>query len=207
MKPVAFSLPCRRLLRRSPAAFTLIELMVVISIIGILAGITIPAAIKIVANAKKKVALNDANQLTMAITSFFTEYRKYPTRNLEPDHGDKPTLSDHGLMDILIPSDKEAGPGGLNPRRHGALSYRNARPMRDDRYRGGIVLQSDGSGTLWDPYGNHYRVVMDTDYNQRIPAPSFDSGTEAIMQSVIAWSAGADGDDTTVEDNIMTWRP
>ena len=191
----------------SAAGFTLIELMVVLVIVGILAGITIPAFNKIVSIGKVKVAHSDALQLKNAIASYATEYGRVPLRNPDPDDGDQPLFSGRALMDVLLASDPERKPGGLNPRGVVFCSYNNARPMGDGKFRSGLVMANDGGGELFDPYGNLFRIVMDTDHDNRIPAPAFDLGSRYINQKVIVWSAGKDGDDETARDNIMTWRP
>lgn len=190
---------------RRISAFTLMELMIVIVIIGILVGITIPASKGILEKANKMAATNDALQLKNAIASYFTEYRKYPKRNPGADNGANPDFSDNQLMDILLAADSESAQGGMNPRRIPFYSGSKAKPAGSGKYRKGIQTTSGGGGILWDPWTEQYRVVMDTDYNNRIPAPSFVDDVEYIPQGVIVWSAGKDNDDNTANDNITTF--
>lgn len=185
--------------------FTLIELLIVIVIIGVLAGITIPAANGILNKGNKMAAQNDALQLKNAIASYFTEYRKYPVRNPRPDSGTNPMPSDEALMDPLLAADNEAGRNGLNPRQIPFYSGAKAKPLGNGRYRKGVQSNANGGGTLWDPWGEMYRVVMDTDYNNRIPSPTFINDTPFISQGVIVWSAGKDTDDQESNDNVVTW--
>ena len=186
-------------------AFTLIELLVVIVIIAILAAIVIPATKHLINRARVASAQNDALQLKNAIGSYFVEYRRYPTRLKGPEDASSPILSDHALMDILLGSAAETAPDGMNPRRHFGFNAKNARPTGDGRYRGGVHFEADGGGTFWDPWGNHYRVLMDLDADNRIPAPSFVSGTHFLPQAVAIWSAGKDGEDDSSTDNVITW--
>lgn len=185
--------------------FTLIELLIVIVIIGVLAGITIPAAKGILSKGNKMAGQNDALQLKNAIAAYFTEYRKYPVHNPTPESGANPSPSDEALMDPLLAADSEAGRGGLNPRQIPFYSGAKAKPLGNGRYRKGVQSNANGGGTLWDPWGEMYRVVMDTDYNNRISSPTFVDDTPFIAQGVIVWSAGEDNDDNDSTDNVVTW--
>ena len=59
-------------------AFTVIELLVVILIIGILIGFAFPAFQGVLERAKKVQAKNDLTQIVTAVNAFYTEYGKYP---------------------------------------------------------------------------------------------------------------------------------
>jgi len=60
------------------AGFTLIELMIVMSIIGILASIAAPAVQRHVIRARETVLLEDLYQMRSAIDAFFADKGKYP---------------------------------------------------------------------------------------------------------------------------------
>ncbi len=191
--------------RRRRTAFTLLELMIVMLVLAILASIAIPGTKHLIDRARRAAAENDALNLKNAIASYYTEYRRYPIRQVGPEDAASPLLSDHALMDILLASERETGPGGLSPRRHVTFTARNAVPLGGGRYRSGVVLDDDGGGTLWDPWGNHYRVLMDLNGDARVPAPGFVTGASHFAQSVIVWSPGKDGLDAESDDNIDTW--
>ena len=108
-------------------------------------------------------------------------------------------------MDVLLASDKETGPDGLNPRQISFCSFRKAKPAGEGKFRRGLTLDADGGGELWDPWGNHYRIIMDTNFDNQIAAPPWVKEVKIIPQGVIVWSPGPDGDDNTAEDNIITW--
>ncbi len=149
---------------------------------------------------------NTAYNLKNAISFYFTEYRKYPVPR-EPRE-DVQLQSDHVLMDILLGSDPSSeGPDALNSRRIAFFTGKQAKQMGEGKYRKGVVLGSDGGGELWDPWGNYYRVLLDTNYDSRVKKPLWDQLTEAeeLPRSILVWSAGPDGDFETWKDNVKTW--
>src|ERR1700731_2155355 len=60
-------------------SFTLLELMVVIAIVVVLAGLLFPAVQSVLDRAKKVQAKNDLTQIMTAVNAFYTEYGRYPT--------------------------------------------------------------------------------------------------------------------------------
>ena len=65
--------------------FTLIELLVVIAIIGILAGMTFPAVVKVKAKVKIKQAEVEISNLVGAITQYQSSYGRLPTSKTVSD--------------------------------------------------------------------------------------------------------------------------
>jgi len=63
----------------SRSAFTLVELLVVISIIALLAGLSFPAITKALKNAKKVQSMALMNDIRTAVASYNTEYNVWPT--------------------------------------------------------------------------------------------------------------------------------
>ncbi len=63
---------------RGPSAFTLIELLDVISIIAILMGLLFPAFKSVQDQAKKTQAKNDMMQIVTAVNAYNTDYGVYP---------------------------------------------------------------------------------------------------------------------------------
>jgi prepilin-type N-terminal cleavage/methylation domain-containing protein len=68
--------PCS--MPRKSSGFTLIELLVVIAILAILAGIAFPAMQGAIKSARKAEARSMANQIKLAISSYYAEYGTYP---------------------------------------------------------------------------------------------------------------------------------
>ncbi len=182
--------------------FTLLELLVVITIIGILAGLMFPATTGVLRNAKKAHAENDCYNLKNAISAYFTEYRKYPA-DPNDDETDE-VRTDHDLMDILLGAENARGEE-LNPRRIAFFTGKQAKPAGNGKFRKGITLDNNGGGELWDPFAELYYVRMDLDYNSRVEKPQWDDSVDSqyLPESILVWSTGEDLDLDV--DNVKTW--
>ncbi len=183
---------------------------IILGVIGLLVvgGIIVTAAVMFpVANKVQEKALiasaaSDAHNLKSAIAAYYTEYRRHPVAKSE-DGADTTLISDSTLMDVLLAADSAVGPGGLNPRGIAFFVGKQAKPAGDGKYKQGVSLGSGGSGELWDPFGNRYQVLLDTNYDNSLDSPEPTSIT--IPRNIAVWSAGPDGDFDTWEDNIKTW--
>lgn len=177
------------------------ELLVVITIIGILATMAFPGAKGVLDKARKAGTRNMALQTKTAISTYYTEYRRYPLPRGASSGGESPIRTDEELMDILLGAEDNK----YNPRGITFYSGKNAKGRK-----GGLVMNSNGGGKLVDPWGELFYVIIDTDNNNRVKAPfnkkGEDEGSNEIPDSVIVWSTGPDGPESDgVEDNITTW--
>jgi len=73
--------------RTGPASFTLVEILVVVSIIGLLAGLSIPAVGGAMHAARKAKVTAMAHQVRTALTQFNTEYGYFPTNGMNQGIG------------------------------------------------------------------------------------------------------------------------
>lgn len=202
------SLSSRRLFSRSVyRAFSLLELLVAIAIIAILAGILYPTSLAVMKQVKKARAENSASHLRNAISTYLVEYRKLPVSDSRLQEEDAEMTSGPELMNILCASPRETEPGARNPR--GIVFYedRVARPMGEGRFHSGLRYDSGDDITLYDPWGEPFRVVLDTDSNGRVSVPGWDSRNlgDQLVSGVLVWSAGPDGSDDAASDNITSW--
>ena len=173
---------------------------IVLFLVGILVGLLFPVASGALRKAEHAHAENTAHNHKNAIDANATEYREYPL--LDPAN-DVTIDSGHALMDILFGSDTQKEPGGRNLRGITFYTDKAAKPMGEGRFRRGITLDEDGSGELWDPWGNHYRVRLDTNADGKIENPEA-PGTH-LPESILIWSAGPDADFETWADNVKSW--
>jgi prepilin-type N-terminal cleavage/methylation domain-containing protein len=71
----------RRFPKAKSSSFTLVELLVVISIIGLLAGLGFPAISGAIKAGKKAEVAGMAESIKTAVNAFYSEYSSYPSNN------------------------------------------------------------------------------------------------------------------------------
>lgn len=149
----------------------------------------------------RRNANSTAWQLSNAISAYSTEHRSYPTATTSGFDTD--LSSDFQLMELLLSSDSNNGPTHVSPRWIPFFAGTEADFDSNGRKTGGLGKNDSGLRELWDPWGNHYRVRLDTNGDGKVADPS--GREEFITRSIIVWSAGKDGDFETWNDNLRTW--
>ncbi len=207
---------------RSKNGFTLIEIMVTITIIGLLAGLSFSGAAIVMGKAKSASAKNTALNVRTAISACHTDYRRLPvTGSAGNEFID--LKSNEAIMDILLGAKTKIGIE-RNPRSQSYFSGGGtARRLDSDRFINGIHRAKDESGTLWDPFGRLYGIRLDVGNRGSVPNPAISppnlgGGSESphwgqtnnnadtpdiLSDSVIIWSSGKDAG--IASDNITTW--
>jgi len=202
---------CSRFSRLRDKGFTLLELMVVIAIIVVLAGLLFPAVQSILDRAKKVQAKNDLTQIVTAVNAFYTEYGRYP-------------------LDSSVTTDKKYGPEGDSSsaifselRNAGSVTI-NTRQIvfmspPEDPSQPSPKGKIGSDGQFHDPWGTAYNVEIDGDYTNAIetnPYPDGDgsAGATPLRLGVIAWSYGKDQAKGTKggssnfknSDDVISWQ-
>ncbi|HSH37488.1 MAG TPA: hypothetical protein VK993_01775 [Chthoniobacterales bacterium] len=200
------------------SAFTLVELLVVVSILIVLAGLAFPTIRGALDRAKKVQAKNDLVQIGTAVNAFHTEYGVFPIdpgipsggHDVEYGNPDSPSHTNSEVMNALRAINDPSGPNkghALNPRR---VVFFNGPPVKDaTKPRAGF----DSKGEFWDPWGSpdnasspvgHYIINIDANYDGSTQAYTLDytdlvydtsSGKgDGVKGSFIGASLGRDGD-------------
>jgi prepilin-type N-terminal cleavage/methylation domain-containing protein len=180
--------------RRS--GFTLVELLVVVAIIALLAGVALPSFGSIFKKMKKEQARTLGVQIVNSVKNYYAEYSKYPLPADFSGGEVTPMRTDEVLTGTLMGTNIE-----MNPKK-----IRYLPDLKSVEPGGGFGLKTSGELiTVVDPWSEEYYVMMDADYSGDIDNPDTTSTTTKLYQGVLVYSAGEDKDPSTWEDNITTW--
>ena len=186
--------------RHRPSGFTLIELLVVIAIIAVLASVAFVAGTTALNKAKKVKAQAVASSIISAVDSFQSEYGALPVPagNSGKDGGSLfRTDSGDGvkILNILVGKEDE-----INTRKVQYLKTKEGKAKKD-----GLIYNSQGTEVtgLYDPFGNPFYIVLDTNYEDRITVQPASTPTTLNRKSAV-YSAGADKKMGTPDD-VKTW--
>jgi prepilin-type N-terminal cleavage/methylation domain-containing protein len=187
---------------RAVRGFTLVELLVVITIIVILAGAGFSAGNSAIQKAKKTTCLAAATAIESAVNNFYTEYGSMPS----DESTDTVFVTDEAagidLLKALLGMDKT-----LNPR---GLKFLSAKEGKSNK--NGLIYNSsstDVSG-MFDPWGGPFNVKMDLDYDEKVVVQPKGAGNLSANlngRRVAVWSDGADGISASgkAADDVKTW--
>lgn len=164
--------------RREAEAFTLIELLIVVAIIGILASLAFPAVNGALQSSKKAQARNDVHQLAAAVKNYQAEYGRLPSTQAGSSDD---TVDSKTLISTLTTTNT------LNPR--GIVFFE---PKSTKAKKGGLYTD----GKYYDPWGAEYEIKLDTSYDNKI------ADGDTYFTTVIVKSGGPDTNMSTTNDNI-----
>jgi len=173
-------------------AFTLVEMLVVMGIIGLLVALLMPAIGSARNSAMKAQALNQVKGIETALKNYNVEYGMWPM--LQETAPSAPTESLNGgvavsnqTLYLLLGTNVN----GRNPRK---LVFLDA---AQDNLVGGAYV---------DPWDSVYRYMCDFD-NDGKTVVKFTAAitTNLIGRGAGVWSAGPSGKVTNRADNVTSW--
>ena len=196
--------------------FTLVELLVVITILGVLMSLAVSGAGAIRNQARSAQARNDCTGVSTAIRAFYTDYSRYPVLLSKSDNAPYDAQSDAAanseVIKALIGADTT-----INPR--GVVYYESkmAKASANDSWAGGLH-----DGGLFDPWGYTYGICVNVQsasdfkytgntlkYYSSKPGDVSDDLWQPITSGVGVFSLGkdqcSDKKSSTPAPGILSW--
>jgi prepilin-type N-terminal cleavage/methylation domain-containing protein len=187
---------------RAVRGFTLVELLVVITIIVILAGAGFSAGNSAIQKAKKTTCLAAATAIESAVNNFYTEYGSMPSDVSQDTEFVTDEAAGIDLLKALLGMDKT-----LNPR---GLKFLSAKEGKSNK--NGLIYNSSSTDVtgMFDPWGGPFNVMMDLDYDEKVVVQPKGAGNLSANlngRRVAVWSDGADGISASgkAADDVKTW--
>ena len=193
-------------------AFTLIELLIVITIIAILASLAAAQIIKVIDDANRMKVLAVVMELKSGLNTYQTDYNRFPidSKVTGANGEDAPELLTDGnnsLVDALMGIPPATGGNDLNPKR---TPFSNFPTAKNDRH--GLV-GSVRPYKLNDMWGQPYHILLDTNGDNQVKNPDVSNSDPKISlkqapylaTKVAVYSCGKDQTPRT-SDDITSWR-
>jgi len=172
-------------------SFTLVEILVVVAIIGLLAGLSVPAVGGALASARKAKTMTMAHQIRTAISQFNMEYGYFPTNGGAGGFNSSTGIgsTDTGLALVLSGSTNDARALTNNPRAIAFLEVPNGftRVSAGNLSNGGIMTPANlyRSGPRRGQQPN-FSVAVDVDYDGRVNVTN-NTTVSNVSGSVHVW--------------------
>lgn len=171
-------------------AFTLMEMLVVVALIGILVGLMVPVIQKGLQSAKRNQARNDLRDIRAAVHAYYQEYGKLPIPDDQQNCGDaaeyNPEEDASRWIMVVLGGNPDANWQG-NPEPGPIVQRHNPKGMT---FLSGLT--NTLTGHFEDPWGIQYALKLDCNYNGRVEYYSGGQTEENIPDIVVAVSYGPD---------------
>lgn len=172
--------------RREADGFTLVEMLVVITILGILMAMMVPAAGLIMKRARISNTKSDAGIAASTLLKYRSEYNRWPAPYADSGEGD----TDDDWVEMMAPT---PGSGSVP-----------ANPKRISFFEPGSGAVAD-NGSFSDTWGRPFRFQLDLDGDGQMNNPN-EEVTGQLRARALVWSGGPDTDLETWADNVKSWE-
>ena len=206
--------------------FTLVELLTVIAVIAILAGIAIPVVIGMQSKGKETSARADMNAIKMALTQFKADYSIFPVTGASGDtlyhagFSAPNTTNGDQAIDTLISHltlvQPKPGSGNVPQDYSSTLNKKKRKYLDAPAKPVEAIFEVDSSTNpkvgfmKLDPWGRRYNIALDTDYNKKLELTTAFLGTgstaETIVGDIAIYSYGTAEDDGDLDAFLYSWK-
>ena len=208
-------------MKKSVRFFTLVELLTVIAVIAILAGIAVPVIVGMSNKGKETTARADMNSIKLALTQFKSDYSVWPVAGgadvfysaafNASETGKNDTAIDTLMQELTMISITpgtndvpEAYTSTFNTKRRKYLNV-PAKPV--------TPLVANGTTTRGffkiDPWGRRYNIAIDGNYDKRLALPvafSRAAAVENIAGDIAIFSYGDAEATDDVDAFLYSWK-
>lgn len=175
-------------------AFTLIELLTVIAIIGVLVALLFPAIKSAMLKAEVTKAQTAITGLSTAFRAYYTEYGKWPAS--ETVAATPTILVSKNLYGLLRGEDIGGAVAAVADANPVTVNY-NGNPRRISflEFKAADLAVSGTTTNFVDPWKGTYQCRFDSDYDNQVANPFLPYAPPANMVSAgfLVWSAGPGG--------------
>jgi prepilin-type N-terminal cleavage/methylation domain-containing protein len=184
---------------RQRRGFTLLEILVVISIIAILAGLVVPTFYFAKKRARAATAQTEVKHLETAFKSYLDTYKVWLFSS---------SIDEETIYDV-------ADSKGLNlfSMLSGSDTATDLNPQRIVFYEFKSTTNYPSQTTAYDPWSNPadvpnqkpYHVMFDKNYDNKIKLPA-SLGGQVVNRSVVVWAEGDRGDPDYPNNYVGSWK-
>lgn len=195
--------------------FTLVELLIVITIIGILIGIAVPTLSGVLQQAKKVEARAFMSSMQQAVLNYRTEYNDWPPFMRGAGNADFKLESAGHWTDFFGTMTARSGYGDLDNQNRRRIKFLDV-PVKYLREGGNLTTPPSNplNATLFvDPWDRFYTMWIDADYDGVLNGlPDITTGSASgfsIPGEVAVWSAATESpapSSAEIRRSVATWR-
>jgi prepilin-type N-terminal cleavage/methylation domain-containing protein len=198
--------------RQSAHGFTLVELLVVISIIAVLAAAGLAGIKAAIDRAYKTKAMKMCQGIDTAVTNFYDEYGRLPLPSGSAQGNQDVEIITNGaqgieLLTILMGLEDDSD-NMLNPKKIPFLDAPEGKRIANNMGKGGIIYSAGNRiQGLYDPWGQPYHILIDANYDNQIDNNPFATGNQPLrVRRVATYTYGKNKkNDQGGRDDVKSW--